>query len=77
MASKSDGKHARANVWVTHQNLARAKGGRPQYQPKLRKGPPLPRVAAAPSPTAEPARAQAAPAPVESSAIDPEREPEI
>jgi hypothetical protein len=32
VAAKHDGKHARANMWVTHQNLARAKGGRPGYQ---------------------------------------------
>lgn len=32
MAAKHDGKHARANMWVTHQNLARAKGGRPGFQ---------------------------------------------
>ena len=32
VAAKHDGKHARANMWVTHQNLARQKGGRPGYQ---------------------------------------------
>ena len=38
MAAKHDGKRASANMWVTHQNLARAKGGRPQYQPPVKKG---------------------------------------
>ena len=37
MAAKHDGKKARANMWVTHQNLAAAKGGRPLYQFKERK----------------------------------------
>ena len=36
MAAKHDGKHARANMWVTHQNLARQKGGKPGYQFKER-----------------------------------------
>ena len=45
MAAKFDGKHARANMWVTHQNLARAKGGRPGYQFQERK---LPRAPKAP-----------------------------
>ena len=31
MAAKHDGKRARANMWVTHQNLARSKGGRPGF----------------------------------------------
>lgn len=39
MAAKHDGKHARANMWVTHQNLARAKGGYPQYVPKAHRAP--------------------------------------
>ena len=39
MAAKHDNKHARANMWVTHQNLARQKGGRPGYQFKERKLP--------------------------------------
>lgn len=34
MAAKHDGKRARENMWVTHQNLAKAKGGRPLYMPK-------------------------------------------
>ena len=37
MAAKHDAKKARANMWVTHQNLAAAKGGRPHYQFKERK----------------------------------------
>lgn len=36
MAAKHDGKHARANMWVTQQNLAKAKGGRPHRQFKER-----------------------------------------
>lgn len=36
MSTKNDGKSARANLWVTHQNLARAKSV-PHYQPKQRK----------------------------------------
>ncbi len=39
MAAKHDNKHARANMWVTHQNLAAQKGGRPGYQFKERKTP--------------------------------------
>jgi hypothetical protein len=31
VAAKHDGKRARANMWVTHQNLARSKGGRPGF----------------------------------------------
>jgi hypothetical protein len=42
VTAKFDAKRARENMWVTHQNLARAKGGRPLYQPKPRKGPPAP-----------------------------------
>ena len=53
MAAKHDNKHARANMWVTHQNLAAQKGGRPGYQFKERK---TPVVAKRPAP---------APAPVE------------
>ncbi|WP_394839087.1 hypothetical protein LVJ94_19550 [Pendulispora rubella] len=59
MAAKFDGKHARANLWVTHQNLARAKGGRPQYQPPVRKGPKPPKDTAAHTANAEPATAAA------------------
>jgi hypothetical protein len=36
VASQHDGKRARENMWVTHQNLARARGGK-QYLPKPRK----------------------------------------
>jgi hypothetical protein len=39
VAAKHDGKHARANFWVTQQNLAKQKGGRPLYQFKERKRP--------------------------------------
>ncbi len=38
-------------MWVTHQNLAKAKGGRPLYQPKPRKPPVVPK---AKTPTSEP-----------------------
>ncbi len=38
MAAKHDGKRAAANMWVTQQNLARAKGGRPKYQAPVKKG---------------------------------------
>jgi hypothetical protein len=58
VAAKHDGKHARANMWVTHQNLARAKGGRPGYQFQERKLPRPAKVAAA-IPGAEPAAAPA------------------
>lgn len=49
MATKHDAKRAQANMWVTHQNLARAKGQK-AYQPR-------PRVPAAkkPAPATEPA----------------------
>ena len=57
MAAKFDGKHARANMWVTQQNLSRQKGGRPGYQFQEKKVPRAPKVAvpAAPAP-AEPKR---------------------
>ena len=58
MASKHDGKKARANMWVTHQNLARSKGGRPGFQFTPKK--PMPRPA-----PAKPAPDAPAPAPVE------------
>ena len=35
MATKHDAKRAQANMWVTHQNLARAKGQK-AYQPRPR-----------------------------------------
>jgi limonene-1,2-epoxide hydrolase len=44
VAAKHDGKHARANMWVTHQNLARAKSGRPFHEAKSRKGLPPPKA---------------------------------
>jgi hypothetical protein len=53
MAAKHDGKHARANMWVTHQNLARQKGGYPGYQFKERKLP-LPKPAPKPAAPADP-----------------------
>lgn len=57
MAAKHDGKHARMNMWVTHQNLAAAKGGYPGYQFKERKIPTLQKGtakrAAAQTPAAE------------------------
>lgn len=49
MAAKHDGKHARANMWVTHQNLARAKSGRPFHEAKSRKGLPPPKAKVAPA----------------------------
>ncbi len=55
MASKHDAKAARANMWVTHQNLARAKGGRPGFQHKPK--PPVPRA-----PATKPVPAPEAPA---------------
>lgn len=62
MAAKHDAKKARANMWVTHQNLARAKGGRPgfQFTPKPPRAPAKPATAPtagadAPLPDAEPA----------------------
>jgi hypothetical protein len=53
VAAKHDGKHARANMWVTHQNLARQKGGRPGYQFKEKKVFTGKQVAVAPKPNAE------------------------
>ena len=44
MAAKFDGKHARANMWVTQQNLARQKGGRPGYTFQEKKAPRAPRA---------------------------------
>jgi hypothetical protein len=41
MTAKHDGRHAANNLWVTQQNLARAKGGRPHYEAKPR-GPKAP-----------------------------------
>jgi hypothetical protein len=54
VAAKHDNKHARANMWVTHQNLAAQKGGRPGYQFKERKAP---IVAKRPAPAPKPAEA--------------------
>lgn len=59
MAAKHDNKHARANMWVTHQNLAAAKGGYPGYQFKERKIPTLQKATAK--------RSSAPQAPVEAS----------
>lgn len=62
MAAKFDGKHARANMWVTHQNLARAKGGRPHYQPKGHRAPAVLPKGTVPRPAdAEPSTAPAVP----------------
>ncbi len=52
MAAKFDGKHARANMWVTHQNLARQKGGRPGYTFQEKKAPRAPKVTAPATPAA-------------------------
>ena len=71
MAAKFDGKHARANMWVTHQNLARQKGGRPGYQFQERKVPRAPKGVAVAPPvptTAEPRPAEGAALPADSSA---------
>jgi hypothetical protein len=65
VAAKFDGKHARANMWVTHQNLARAKGGRPGYQFQERKGPRMPKGS-----PAKPVAAAAEPKPAEA-AVEP------
>ena len=40
-------------MWVTHQNLARAKGGRPHYQAPVRKGPKVSKDSVARSSSAE------------------------
>lgn len=69
MTAKHDGKHARMHMWVTHQNLASAKGGRPHHQYKqkarlVKKGP------GAPPPSAEPKPADVPPAGSEASAED-------
>jgi hypothetical protein len=61
VAAKFDGKHARANFWVTQQNLAKQKGGYPGYQFSERKRP---------KPIPAPAKAAAAP-PVEAAATTP------
>jgi hypothetical protein len=57
VASQHDGKRARENMWVTHQNLARARGGR-TYQPKPR-APKAAPVKGAPTTKAEPTPAVA------------------
>lgn len=62
MAAKHDNKHARANMWVTHQNLAAQKGGRPGYQFKERKAPPVAK---------RPGASDAAPKPVEAAPATP------
>jgi hypothetical protein len=67
VAAKHDGKHARANMWVTHQNLARAKGGRPHYQYKEKAA----RVAKAPPAAAPSEAAPATAAPVDPDAATP------
>jgi hypothetical protein len=62
VAAKFDGKHARANMWVTHQNLARAKGGRPGYQFQERKVPRTPKGVVVTPVTPKPSVAGAEPA---------------
>lgn len=62
MAAKHDGKHARANMWVTHQNLAAQKGGKPGYQFKERTRFQAPKVAPAAASAAQQPPAGAAPA---------------
>jgi hypothetical protein len=47
VASKHDAKHARANFWVTQQNLAKQKGGFPGWQFKEKA--PRPKPAAQPA----------------------------
>jgi hypothetical protein len=56
VASKHDGKVARANMWVTKQNLARSMGGRPGFQFQGRKKAAAPAAPAASS-TADALRA--------------------
>ena len=60
MASKHDAKRARENMWVTHQNLARSKGGRAGFEHRQRKG--LPKAPPVPAP-APPADAELSAAP--------------
>lgn len=67
VAAKHDGKHARANMWVTHQNLARQKGGKPGYQFKERTRFQAPKPVPAAASTEQPP-AEAAPAPAASPA---------
>ena len=55
MAAKHDNKHARANMWVTHQNLAAQKGGRPGYQFMERKTAIVPKRASTAPAAAKPA----------------------
>ena len=62
MAAKHDGKHARANMKMTHKNIARWMGGRPGRLFQEKKGPPTARAKAPPpappdavEPPAEPA----------------------
>lgn len=75
VTSKHDGKRARENMWVTHQNLARAKGGRAQapFKPRAPKG-----AKAAPkaSTTAEREPEAIVPASIEGAADASERERE-
>lgn len=66
VAAKHDGKHARANLWVTQQNLMKQKGGRPGYQfkerklPKVAKPEPVQAAREADEPEVEPATSPAA-----------------
>lgn len=69
MTAKYDGKHARQHMWVTHQNLAKAKGGRPHYQQK-EKAPLVKKDPGAPPPSAEPKPADVSPASSGASAED-------
>lgn len=43
VTAKFNGRRASENKWVTQQNLAKAKGGRPQFRPRM-KDPKLPPV---------------------------------
>jgi hypothetical protein len=68
LAAKFDGKHARANFWVTQQNLAKQKGGYPGYQFSEKKRPKPVKSPAKPAPAAPQAHDESAdsPAPTES-----------
>ena len=62
MAAKHDGKKARANFWVAQQNIAKSKGGRPQFQHKAPKpaGASVITVKIASAASAEPSRSEEA-----------------
>lgn len=65
MAAKHDAKKARANMWVTHQNLARSKGGRPGFFFQEKAPRKVAPAAPAPAPAVKDAEAPAADAPAD------------